>query len=460
LRTLSATVLLTLGLAASATAQVPDGYFVWCSFQSGTKGQTGIFFSHPRTPGNPTAVTGLTPDLQWIPNSPSNQGASCILRTPEGELVVGERAPAGHSVDLHLITLRGNAVYRDVLISTGTSAGPGEICQAGLLPDGRIVVAATGLAAGGALANFKTVSYDWEGVGIIDPVGGLVTPIPLQNSSIPGVFNGLTVNREGSKAYVGTWVSSTQGDIYEIDLTKISAPQTMQLVAQVPVGLSNLGMDLDGNLLVAGLNGPPNLWSFDTKTWKRSTINTQSGALNAVCLDPVTDTLGLVSANAGNPVRSVFWMDAQGNEHLLSSPNMATISGIDINPNPELFGQSSVNVHRYEWQIHPNATGMPLVGNTAFELPIASTGSVSLPGIALLCAGRLETPIPLLGAELWVDPTSLVATMLVQAGVQGKVGLPIPKDPALIGIELFLQSFHPESNGKLAATSGVQLTIL
>ena len=93
-------------LATPLISQVPDGWYVYGSFQSSLKGETGIFMNHPRNPGKPVAITGLNADLKWVPNSPVNQGASCLVYRPsDGALIVGERAPGGHSVDLHIITL-------------------------------------------------------------------------------------------------------------------------------------------------------------------------------------------------------------------------------------------------------------------------------------------------------------------------------------------------------------------
>ena len=61
---------------------------------------------------------------------------------------------------------------------------------------------ATALTAG-PLANVQTLSYGIEGVGIVDVMSGLVTPVPIVSPPTrltDAVFNGLAVSADG--AYV------------------------------------------------------------------------------------------------------------------------------------------------------------------------------------------------------------------------------------------------------------------
>jgi hypothetical protein len=200
-RRLSAAAFLFVAANASPAplhAQVPDGYFVFGSFQ-GTAGPNGIFFAHPRDPLAPIIdVTNLPPALAY--DASGRRGAACLLyRSTDGALIAGERSPPGTSVDLHVLQLQGSAVVSAQLFSMGTSVGAGEIPQCALLPDGKIVVAATDLTANSPLAQFLTQQYNWEGIGILDTKSGGVTPIAIPNlNQFPGVISGLAVSPDGT----------------------------------------------------------------------------------------------------------------------------------------------------------------------------------------------------------------------------------------------------------------------
>lgn len=445
-----------VALATSAFAQIPDGYYAWCSFQ-GTAGQTGVFFQHPRDAGPPIVVTGLNPDLLWVPGG--RQGASCIaIRPSDGALVVGERAEQGHSVDLHLMRLRGSDVAYDQLISMGTGGRAGEIPQCAFLPDERIVVAATDLTQG-PLALLLTQSYGYEGVGIVDPVGGNVTPVPITNGQAlaQGVFNGLTVSADGTMCYIANYVTSQQGEVWSLPLP---AGGQATLIATVPAGVSNLGWDGQGNLLIAALNGPPNLWRVDLSTMQMTTVPTTIGPLNAVGLESVTGNLAVVTANAGTPPRSVFWMENDGTEHLLASPNMATISGIDVAPNPRVYGTATQGQCTYVWKTAPNPGGLPLVGNTSFSLTIESSLPVgAYLGAVVVALAPATQPTTIAGVELLFDPASVATTINLSPQQTMTMPLPVPNDPNLVGGRLFLQTLFGEPGG-LAASAGLRVTIL
>ena len=113
-------------LAPMSYAQIPDGWYVYGAFAP-RHGPIGVFLSHPRNPGTPTEITNLQGDLTVT-------GSSCIVyRRSDGAILVGERAPTGSSVDLHVIWLNGTSVMLDACFSMGTG-GPccGEIPQIGL----------------------------------------------------------------------------------------------------------------------------------------------------------------------------------------------------------------------------------------------------------------------------------------------------------------------------------------
>lgn len=451
----SRVALATFALAAAVSAQVPDGWYAWTAF--GSAGRTGIFLQHPRTPGAPVAVEGLNPDLLYVPGGRSG-GSSLLVRASDGALIVGERAAVGNSVDLHVIRLHGVQVVFDQLFGMGTAGPAGEIPQAALMPDGRVLVAATDLTQG-PLASIPTTNYGMEGIGIVDLNGGAVTPVPVANPGVflGGVFNGLTLSADGTTAYIANYVSSTIGEVWALP---VPAGGTATLLTTVPAGVSNVGLDLDGNLMIVALNGPPNCWRYEFGTAQLSPVVTGTGPLNAIALETTTGNFALCSANAGTPSRSILWMDPQGNATTLVTPGYGTPSGIDARQNPRTFGNATPNADVYVWKLRPNPGGLPLVGNAGFSLTMeASNPSAPAFGGVLIGLAKASSPINIAGVDVLIDPASILYSGSVGVAVTQTIGLGIPADHGLVGAKLYLQGIHLAGGG-LLGTNGVEFTIL
>ncbi len=446
---------LPLVLATGAVAQVPDGYYAWSAF--GNAGQTGVFLQHPRTPGAPIAVEGLPADLMWIPGGRAG-GSSLIVRPSDGALIVGERAAIGNSVDLHVIRLNGVDVAFDQLFSVGTAGPAGEIPQAALMPDGRILVAATDLTMG-PLAIIPTNSYGFEGLGIVDPVGGGVTPVPIGNPGVfqTGVFNGLTLSADGQTALIANYVSATQGEVWAVP---VPAGGNATLLTTIPAGISNVGIDSDGDLMITSLNGPPNCWRYEFGTSTLTAITTGTGPLNAIGLETTTGNFALVTANGGTPLRSIFWMEQGGTVHLLSSPGLATPSGIDYRANPRTFGDATAGADVYVWKTRQHAGGLPEVGNPLFSVTLeASNVNSQYFGACLIALARAASPVNIAGVDVLLDPGSIVYSASLPPIATQTLPLGIPNDPSLTGAQLFFQGIHSAPSG-LIGSNGLLLTIL
>lgn len=433
-------------LASTAMAQVPEGWFVYGLFGP-TSGPIGVYTSHPRTPGAPTEITNLQGDLVVT-------GSSCILyRESDGAILVGERAPTGASVDLHMIYLNGTSVLLDASFSVGVG-GPccGEIPQMALLPDGRVVVAATDVD-GGPLQNYLTTQYGWQGLGIVNTQSGLVSPINVTNgATIVDVFNGLALSPDAQTIYAGTYVSSTQGDIWAVPVTGGAAT----LVASVPAGLSNMAFDHAGDLWVTTLDAAQGLFRVDVVTGAVIPVPQSNGALNALALEDVTGNLAVASARAGYPGRSIFWMELNGTHHLLSDPGFATPSGIAVRRNPSVVGAGTPGNAAYRWAI-PNPGGLPLAGNLNFSLTIDATGPSQIGLLAATAASA--APVSFFGAEVFLDLSQTLFTLDLPAPPI-TIPLPIPALPGLVDRELYFQSVHIESPTQLAASPALKVTIL
>jgi hypothetical protein len=331
----------------------------------------------------------------------------------------------------------------------------------GLLPDGRVVVAATDVAAG-PLSLYKTTSYGYQGVGIVDTTSGAVTVVPITNSaSIVDVFNGLAVAPDAQSVFVGTYVSATQGDIYQIPLP---GGGTAKLVATVPAGLSNMAFDNDGHLWVTTLSTTAALFKVDLATGKATQVPQLNGSLNGIASESPTGNFAVVSGSGGSPSRSVFWMQPNGTDTLLTIPGLSTPSGITVHLNPGRFGTGTATASStYDWVLAPNPGGLPEVGNGKFSLTVEQKGSL-IPAsttVSAICFRGLTTPIQLLAADIWVDLSSLLLTQFHAPAFSHQIALPIPNNPVFTGVQLFVQTLHQEPIGTaVGASPAVSFTIL
>lgn len=440
--------------AGAAVAQVPDGYVVFGTFASGA-GLQGIYFAHPRdTTATPIAVTNLPQDLSNA--GTGSRGVAALMRRPsDGAILAGERAPANASVDFWVLKLNGANVTLAQSFSCGTSAGVGEIPQFGLLPDGRVVIAATDLQAGGQMAHFfNGGGYNWQGLSILNPASGAFTTVPVSNwGAFVGVMNGLAVSLDGTKIYLGAYISVSSGALWEIPVTGGAAT----LVASLPFGASNIAIDADGTVLVTTLNGPPNLFRYDPVATSLTPITTSTGPLNAIALESATGNYQMATANAGIPPRSLVWRTPAGPDQVLLSPNLSTISAVDVNHNPERYGAGTPGSLSYDWLLAPNPGGLPLAGSASFSLTVAASAPTTTIGLFAIGFARIA-PLPVLGIHLLVEPAGaiLATTLLIDTAT---LALPLTAGPALIGAELFVQAIMLDGGG-FASSPGVSLTVL
>ena len=102
--------------------------------------------------------------------------------------------------------------------------------------------------------------------------------------------------------------------------------------------------------------------------------------------------------------------------------------------------------------------GLPTIGNAGFAMRV--TGGPSAPvGVVGFSVLALPAPIPLPGGcEFWLDPASFLTGFPLDAA--GRVGLPIPNDPSLLGVSFPAQGVVPAAGTGLPATSNaLRLTL-
>lgn len=94
--------------------------------------------------------------------------------------------------------------------------------------------------------------------------------------------------------------------------------------------------------------------------------------------------------------------------------------------------------------------GLPQLGNNSFTIVASFDSGASLPAVAFADA-RLQSPITLLGCDVWLDPTALLGAAAV--GSQNQVALPVPNHPALLGFVLYAQGVALDPSGPRPLTS-------
>ena len=118
----------------------------------------------------------------------------------------------------------------------------------------------------------------------------------------------------------------------------------------------------------------------------------------------------------------------------------AFVTRLDMLPTGvETFGRSSPGCGG---ALAIGVTSMPQLGNTGFALTCGNA-TPNASGILALTGHRLASPFPLLGVEVWVDPTLAFVQVFVQSNGIGasEVAMPIANLPWLSGVRLFAQFF-------------------
>jgi hypothetical protein len=452
-----ALVTLALG-AAPLIGQVPDGWFTSSTFKNPNSSQLGgLQMVHPRSTV-PLSITGLGAELTGAGTVGVMQGASCVhYRRIDGTLVVGELAHLSQpSLDIHVITLSGSSVATQTTHRLGTVVGHpvgasffpyGSIDQLAPLPNGEMLFVARGCASP-ALGSSP--------LGRLDVVSGAITAVPMV--PLPaGTTNALAVDLDGGHAYVAMFASPSPGlsTVYRVPLPLGGAPFP---VATFGGDVLQLAIEPTG-FLVAGIDGTPGLLRIDPATGAVTNASPSLGCCNAFGVEAAT---GNLVAIALCPVPGVYLVAPNGVSTFLFAPpphlQATTPSGLDLNPDPEIFGAATPGASSYDW-VFPNPGGLPVLGNAAFSLTLATTGT-SVPGLWIVGVDRLVPPLALPGGlQLNIAWPFLFGGGLAGAPLQ-TIALPIPVDPALTSGPVYFQTLHLDPSGQIGASAGLALTVL
>jgi hypothetical protein len=102
------------------------------------------------------------------------------------------------------------------------------------------------------------------------------------------------------------------------------------------------------------------------------------------------------------------------------------------------------------------------VGNAGFGF-VATRAPAGAGGFALVSSATLPSPLPILGIQVFVDPTAAVSTFVFANAVgTGAVALPVPNVAGFVGLVVFAQFGWLDAScaGGVSASNGVLATVL
>lgn len=437
-------------LTGTALAQIPENSVVISRFQGNGGATSGLAIVDLAAPGTVVEITGLPPELTGSSSGLGIEGgASVLINGRTGQVIVGEHALPGASSDIHVLTLAGNAVVLDDVYPIGNAPGGGGwIDQMAWMNDDIIFTSrgnnvTTGPMAGHHIGIFRPY---------VGPPGtpGTILPVPITTNPA-GATNALAVDEKNGIAYFAKFQNNALSEIWSLPVVPGGPAVTPTLVATLNTGILNMAY-ANGELIVGSVGGF-SLNHVDV-TVNPATVSVIAGLfndVNAVTIDNASGDFLLADSNAGQ----VYRLDAGLGITVLGSVTGGA-SGVAVRQTMATYGQASIVNNDHEWALAPNPGGEPTVGNVLFSMTVESS-----PGTALGVYGvslAESTPLPVLGATLLIDPTTVALTTLPPAA-SSTVPLPIPNNAALGGFQVFGQVFHLEGPTSWSSTRGIRVTI-
>ncbi len=467
--------LTALAMLAPLRAQLPDGWMLAGCYRLTTTqpcpipGFGGLFAFDPR--GGPAiALTNVPAEVRGdVPASTFIHGADFAIRLPHTNRIVTNAwgdSTIGQEMPVFVLELDGLDVVAQTRYDVGVLGngawGAAGLPQAAALPDGKVLLAVDP-------NTFQTgETFATAALAVLDPAlppgtAGALTTVPV--SPLPaGGANAMAFDAERATVWLGVFSQSSSA-VYRIDYPAGGAPV---LAFAMPGELvTGLALDNDGNLLVTSYSvngGDAQLLRFDPGTTATTTFPQLAAAgllyAETVRIEPATGDIYLV-AGAACSQRDVYRITPGAPSGALQPAvgdpvgGWGVASGLDLDPDPEVYGERSGVDLGLEWQVAPSPSGLPRVGNAGFELEITATTTPTLAGAVLGLSNVAPPTIP--GIDVLVDP---LLGMLLVPGPTMTVPLALPNDANLAGLPVFAQAVYFDAQLVLGATAGVQLTVL
>ncbi len=419
-------------LVSVVAAQAPAGWVVTASRPN------GFFLSSSRTPGSLLPLAGVPNELA--------QGVSDVIVHSSGAVVAGMVAyPSGSPIRLYALTLSGSTVSdtRSWYLGFALSVLGGGVRRLAEHPDGRVVFLADGI--GGSPVTCVQL-------GVLDlqtqSLSCLMTVPPTA-----GVFDALCFAPDGSEVYLGQNIGNS-GTVYRTPL----AGWSPQIVGTTPNAISDLVVDSGGDLVVATTGVTSGVGRMNTQTGVLTPISGTPPIVTGLSVEPETDNLFLTSSSASGWALHYVESGALRTLGTYQTLPRSSVFGLDLVPSIERYGDASAGANAYSWAVHPNAGGIPSLGNNSF-----SVTATSAPGTAIASAlflGPRPGSLMVAGVEILLEPGPAVVALPFAPGATVAIPLPIPNVAALAGRSVFGQTFHVEGSGRLAASDGVSVHVI
>jgi len=451
-------VFVVLANSAAIQAQVPPGWAVVAGYHFTGYPLGGLHLVHPSQPGAALPVTGLPAELTG-PSTSSNfgMGAQSVLHDPRsGRLVVGEVAPAGNSVDIHLITLQGTAVSSIVTYPIGTPPNTfAAVPQMAWLGED-IVFGFTG-------RNVQSGPMAQQLLGILRPrlgppgTPGTLAPVPmspLPSFTSPGGLRAITVDEENGFAYMATENAGISTGLWRVGVPGPGTAVAPTLLLTIPAVVRQMAFT-GGKILVSGVvdnvSFVPYLASVNPATL--AVVPLPSAMLVnplGMCIEPESGALLVADFGIGSLARVEAGSTALG-----VTPGIPT--GVAVNRSMQVYGDGTPGVGQYSWRNAPNPGLAPTVGNLGFSLTLDANPGAA-PGLLALGLDAAMLPFASLGFTLLVEPSTMLATQFLPAQPVTVVPLPLPPVAGFAGISFYVQALMLESTS-IAATRGLRVGV-
>lgn len=194
----------------------------------------------------------------------------------------------------------------------------------------------------------------------------------------------------------------------------LTDPLTLRNVHRVPVSgggarpVGTAGMhgvmatEHDGSLLMPTFESPPRIQRMDPRTGTVHSVGTTGGNANGIQIEAATGRIAFVTNGYNGPPRRLRLMDpTTGGYAELGTVPTGFVSGIDIAPDPAVYGGGTVGAASYGWCVGPGAGGLPRIGNAGFAVRVTST-SATVAGVLFGSLG--SDHIELFGVRVLLDP--------------------------------------------------------
>ncbi|MCR9246315.1 MAG: hypothetical protein NXI31_14885 [bacterium] len=462
-------------LATPAIAQIPDGWMIAGCYRITTTqpcsvpGFGGLFAFDPR--GQAVhELTGVPNEIRGdVPASTFIHGTDFVLRVPNSDLVIANAwgdSTIGQQMPVFVLELDGlNVVAReryDVGIVGPGAWGAAGLAQADMLPDGKVLLAVDPLTFQSGETFASAV------LAVLDPTvpagnPGAITVVPV-NPLPTGSPNAIVYDEARGAVWLGV-ADQTTSTVYRIDYPGGGTPvAAFTLPPQIITGLA---LQHDGKLLATGYefpSGAARLTQLDPAGLTATPFSQVSNLLYAetVHVEPATGDIYLV-AGAACSKRDVYRITPGDLATGVLQPAVGdpvggwgVASGLDLDPNPEVFGEASGAASlTVNWQVAPNPTGLPRIGNTGFELELHASTAPLFAGAVLGLSNTAPPVVP--GIQVLIDP---LLSLLLATGTAMSVPLALPNDSNLVGLEVFAQGVFFDQALQLGATAGVHVTVM